>query len=48
MRCPSCYKEVGEMKKNQFLKCRCGAKLLAVEINKKLEVFDLSKDEEEM
>lgn len=48
MRCPSCYKEVGKMKKNQLLKCRCGAKLLAVEINKELEVFDLSKDEGEI
>lgn len=48
MRCPSCYKEVGKMKKNQLLKCRCGTKLLAVEINKELEVFDLSKDEGEI
>ena len=47
MRCLSYYKEIGKMKKNQLLKCRCGAKLLAVEINKELEVFDLRKNTEE-
>lgn len=46
MICPSCYKKV-KMKKNQLLICTCKAKLLAVEINKKLEVFDLRKNTEE-
>ncbi|MBU5292793.1 hypothetical protein KQH90_01915 [Anaerosalibacter bizertensis] len=46
MKCPKCYKELGKMKKNQLLKCSCGAKLLVVEINKKLQIFDLGKKEE--
>lgn len=47
MKCPSCYKEIGKLKKHELYSCQCGAELLAVEINKKLQVFDLSKEEEE-
>lgn len=47
MRCPKCYKKIGKLKKHELYNCQCGAKLLAVEINKKLEVFDLSKNEGE-
>jgi Zn finger protein HypA/HybF involved in hydrogenase expression len=46
MNCPGCRREV-KIKKNQLYNCQCGAKLLAVEINKKLIVEDLSKDKEE-
>lgn len=47
MRCPKCYKNIGKLKKHRLYNCSCGAKLLAVEINKELEVFDLSKNTEE-
>lgn len=43
MKCPKCNKKI-DIKKNKTVDCRCGAKLLAVEINKKLEIFDLRKD----
>ena len=44
MNCPRCHKEIGKLKKNKLYNCQCGSKLLAVEINKKLVVEDLSKD----
>lgn len=47
MNCPRCYKEIGKLKKNKLYSCQCGAELLAVEINKKLVVEDLSKDKGE-
>lgn len=47
MRCIKCGKEIGKLKKHELYNCQCGAKLLAVEINKKLEIFDLSKDKGE-
>lgn len=47
MKCPECYKEIGKLKKHELYNCQCGAKLLAVEISKRLQVFDLSKEEEE-
>lgn len=46
MICPACKnKLIRKLKKNQMYDCKCGAKLLAVEINKKLEIFNLSKGE---
>jgi len=42
MKCPKCSKDI-QVKKNQLYNCQCGAKLLAVEINKKLVLEDLSK-----
>ena len=47
MKCPGCKNEIGKLKKNQLYDCQCGAKLLAVEVNKKLIIEDLSKDKEE-
>ncbi|WMM26696.1 hypothetical protein RBU61_08455 [Tissierella sp. MB52-C2] len=43
MNCPKCGREI-EIKKNKLYNCQCGAKLLAVEINKKLIIEDLSKN----
>ncbi|WP_159436143.1 hypothetical protein [Anaerosalibacter sp. Marseille-P3206] len=43
MRCPKCGRGV-KIKKNQLYNCQCGAKLLAVEINKKLIVENLKKE----
>lgn len=46
MKCVECGRELGKVKKNQLINCQCGAKLLAVEINKKLVIEDLSKEED--
>lgn len=43
MKCPKCNREIN-IKKNKLYSCQCGSKLLAVEINKKLVIEDLSKD----
>ena len=43
MRCPKCGREI-KIKKNQFIDCKCGAKLMAVEINKKLIVENLKEE----
>lgn len=43
MKCPKCNRPVS-LKKNQTIDCKCGAKLLAVQIKGKLEIFDLRKD----
>ena len=46
MICPTCKSNLlKKLKRNELYNCRCGAKLLAVEINKKLEIFNLSKGE---
>ncbi|MEW9124869.1 MAG: hypothetical protein AB2421_19310 [Thermotaleaceae bacterium] len=44
MKCPKCGKQI-KIKKHQLLDCICGARILAVEINKKLIVEDLKKEE---
>lgn len=44
MKCPKCKKKI-DIKKNQTLDCQCGAKLLAMQIKGKLEIFNLRKDE---
>ncbi len=44
MKCPKCRRKI-YIKKNQFVDCKCGARLMAVEINKKLVVEDLKKEE---
>lgn len=46
MNCPRCKNEIGKLKKNQLYDCQCGAKLLAVEVKKKLIIEDLRKDKE--
>lgn len=43
MRCPRCNKEINA-KKHRVNDCSCGAKLLAVEINKKLVIEDVTPD----
>ncbi|TCU67532.1 hypothetical protein EV204_11283 [Tissierella praeacuta] len=43
MNCPKCNRKI-DIKKNQTVDCRCGAKLLATQIKGKLEIFDLRKD----
>lgn len=47
MICPSCKREVEKIKKHKLYDCQCGGKLLAVEVKKKIEIFDLSKKREE-
>lgn len=43
MRCPECGREIS-IKKNQVVDCQCGAKLMAVEINKKLYIENLKEE----
>lgn len=43
MRCPECNRAI-KIKKNQLYNCQCGAKLLAVEINRKLIVENLKEE----
>lgn len=40
MKCPECNREI-KIKKNQTYDCQCGAKLMAVEVGKKLIVENL-------
>lgn len=47
MICPTCNREVGKIKKHKLINCQCGAKLLAVEVKKKLILCDLKNDKEE-
>ena len=44
MKCPCCNREI-KIKKNQVVNCRCGAKLMAVEVGKKLIFENLKKEE---
>lgn len=43
MRCPECGREI-KIKKNQVVNCQCGAKLMAVEIYKKLVIENLKEE----
>lgn len=43
MKCPECNREI-RIKKNQVIDCQCGAKLMAVEINKKLLIENLKEE----
>ncbi|WP_312907275.1 hypothetical protein [Tissierella praeacuta] len=43
MNCPKCNRKI-DIKKNQTVDCRCGAKLLATLVKGNLEVFGLRKD----
>lgn len=51
MKCTECGREIGKVKKNQLINCKCGAKLLAVEMNKNLHIYpvhvgiDMDKEE---
>lgn len=47
MKCPNCKIEVGQLKKNQFVYCKCGAQLMCIEIKKKLELVILGENGEE-
>lgn len=43
MKCVTCKRDIGrKLKKNELYNCQCGAKLLAVMINKELVIMDLS------
>ncbi|WP_269844707.1 hypothetical protein [Sporanaerobacter acetigenes] len=43
MKCPECNREI-RIKKNQVIDCQCGARLMAVEINKKLLIENLKEE----
>lgn len=43
MKCPVCKREL-KIKKNQVIDCQCGAKLMAVEIYKKLVIENLKEE----
>ena len=48
MECIACKRPIGrKLKKNELYNCQCGAKLLAVEINKELIVMDLKNNKGE-
>ena len=44
MKCPRCGQEI-LIKKNLLYNCQCGARLLAILIKGKLEIFDLKKED---
>ena len=44
MKCLNCKIEIGNPKKHQVTNCRCGTKLMLIEINKVKILVDLSKD----
>ncbi len=52
MKCVKCSREIGKLKKNQVYDCKCGEKLMTVEINKNLHIYsvsvgiDMGKEEE--
>lgn len=46
MICPECKNKIGQLKKYQIYECRCGAKLMCIEINKRKEIVNLSKGED--
>lgn len=43
MKCPVCDREI-RIKKNQVVDCQCGARLMAVEINKKILIENLKEE----
>lgn len=48
MICPTCKRELKvKLKKYQMCNCKCGAKLMLIETNKKLILVDLKNDEGE-
>lgn len=47
MQCPKCKKEVGKIKKYQVVICKCGVKLMCIEINKELILLNLRNNKEE-
>ena len=49
MNCPNCNIEILHLKKNQYLRCKCGKDVMLVEINKKKELVVLEdKGEKQM
>ena len=44
MKCLNCQIEIGSPKKYEVTNCRCGAKLMLIEINKVKTLVDLNKD----
>ena len=46
MICPTCKTGIRKLKKNEVFDCRCGVKLLAIEINKKIIICDVTNKEE--
>ncbi len=47
MKCLKCQNEIGNPKKHQIVQCKCGAKLMLIEMNKIKQLVDLSKNKEE-
>jgi DNA-directed RNA polymerase subunit RPC12/RpoP len=47
MKCPRCRKDILNIKKYRVNYCSCGAKLIVVEINKKLEIEDVTPEIED-
>lgn len=47
MKCPSCKTKIGDLKKYKIHECKCGGKLMCIEINKKKELVDLRRDKGE-
>lgn len=47
MKCPYCKQEVGQPKKYQIIDCKCGRRLIVIEINKVKELVDVTPDKEE-
>lgn len=47
MKCVNCKSEVGELKKHHHLVCKCGAKLMCIQIKKELILVDLRIDKGE-
>lgn len=45
MKCPKCNRKT-DIKKYKIVDCQCGARLLAVQVKGKLEIFDLRKEVE--
>lgn len=48
MICPTCKDSLRrKLKKNELFDCRCGSKILVVEISKKLILVDVTNDKGE-
>lgn len=47
MKCINCEVEIGDPKKYQIIDCKCGSKLMLIEINKVKQLIDLSKSKGE-
>lgn len=44
MKCINCKEEIGNPKKYQVVECKCGAKLMLIEIKKTKQLTDLSEN----